>query len=164
MSEPDEESAARSILLARLNDQPRSRAELAASLAKKNISPDVATGLLDRFEEVGLIDDAAFAHAWVESRQRTKGLARRALDLELRRKGIAPDLIAEALESIDAETEHDAAGRLVRRKLPSVRGLEPSVQVRRLTSMLARKGYRPQVAFDVVRQELENLPQELEHF
>ena len=84
----DPEAVARRILLRRLTDQPRSRAELAEALAKRRVPVDVATQLLDRFTEVGLIDDEAFARAWVESRMRGKGLARRALALELHRKGI----------------------------------------------------------------------------
>ncbi|MEH3033871.1 MAG: regulatory protein RecX [Aeromicrobium erythreum] len=158
----DPESVGRSILLARLTDQPRSRAELAESLAKKHVPDDVATRLLDRFEEVGLIDDEAFARGWVESRQRSKGLARRVLSMELRRKGVDDEIVREVLADVDPDDERAAAHRLVQRKLRSVQGLDASVQVRRLTSMLARKGYAPQVAFDVVRAELEAAPEPIE--
>lgn len=151
----DIESVARTIALDRLSTQARSRGELAQTLAAKHVPDDVAADLLDRFEQVGLIDDEAYARAWVESRQRSKGLASSVLSMELRRKGIADDLIREVLADVDPQSERDAAHRLVQRKLRSVRGLDPSVQVRRLTSMLARKGYAPQVAFDVVRAELE---------
>jgi regulatory protein len=75
----DQESVARRILLERLTGAPRSRAELEKSLAKKHVPAHVARKLLDRFTEVGLVDDEAFARAWVESRQRGRGLARRAL-------------------------------------------------------------------------------------
>ncbi len=158
----DPESVARSILLARLTDRPRSRAELAESLAKKHVPDDVATRLLDRFEEVGLVDDEAFARAWVDSRQRTKGTASRVLSMELRRKGVDDEIVREVLAEVDPDEERETAHRLVQRKLRSVQGLDPSVQVRRLTSMLARKGYAPQVAFDVVREELESEPVPIE--
>ncbi|RYJ05968.1 MAG: RecX family transcriptional regulator, partial [Actinomycetales bacterium] len=72
-----------------------------------------------------------------------------------RRKGVDEELIDAALVDVDPSEERQAAHRLVQRKLRSVQGLDPSVQVRRLTGMLARKGYAPQVAFDVVREELE---------
>src|SRR3954466_9093358 len=85
--EADHEAVARKILLDQLTGQPRSRSELAAKLAKKQVPTDVASRLLDRFEEVGLVDDAAFARDWVQSRQAGRGLARRALTVELRRKG-----------------------------------------------------------------------------
>ena len=151
----DVEEVARAILLRKLTDAPRSRGELAEALARKHVPDDVATRLLDRFEEVGLIDDEAFARAWVDSRRRTKGLATKVLALELRRKGIDDDVVREVLHDVDPDDEREAAHRLVQKKLRSVQGLDPSAQVRRLTGMLARKGYAPQVAFDVVRAELE---------
>ncbi|MEO5661990.1 MAG: regulatory protein RecX, partial [Nocardioides sp.] len=84
----DPEAVARKILLDALTGQARSRKELADKLAKKDVPGELAEQLLDRFAEVGLIDDEAFAKAWIESRQPGKGLARRALAHELRRKGI----------------------------------------------------------------------------
>jgi regulatory protein len=150
-----DESFARQILLRRLEGQPRSRAELAESLAKKNVPAEIAVALLDRFEEVGLIDDADFARQWVQSRQRTRGLAPRVLALELRRKGIDDEIISEVLGELDPSDARSAAHRLVRKKLRSMASLDDTTRIRRLTSMLARKGYSPQVAFDVVREELE---------
>ena len=149
------ESFARAILLRRLEDQPRSRAELAESLAKKNVPADLATVLLDRFEEIGLINDADFARQWVQSRQRTRGLAPRVLALELRRKGIDDEIISEVLGELDPADARAAAHRLVSKKLRSMASLDDTTRIRRLTSMLARKGYAPQLAFDVVREELE---------
>ena len=94
---------ARKILLDQLTGQARSRKELADKLAKKDVPAEIATRLLDRFEEVGLIDDEAFARAWIASRQPGKGLARRALAQELRRKGIDDEVAREALDEIDPE-------------------------------------------------------------
>ncbi len=151
----DPENVARTILLRRLTDQPRSRAELAEALARKHVPTDIADRVLDRFEEVGLIDDEDFARAWVESRQRSRGVASRVLAMELRRKGVDDDTSREVLAELDPDVERQNAHRLVQKKLRSMQGLDPSTQVRRLTGMLARKGYPPQVAFDVVRAELE---------
>ncbi len=61
----DQESVARKILLDQLTGQPRSRSELATKLARKQVPAEVAERMLDRFEEVGLVDDAAFARDWV---------------------------------------------------------------------------------------------------
>jgi len=152
--EADPESVARNILLDQLTGQARSRKELADKLAAKLVPDDVATRLLDRFEEVGLVDDAAFARSWVASRQPSKGLARRALAVELKRKGIDDDLAREALDEIDADDEAEAARALVRKKLRSMANLDDTVRTRRLVGMLARKGYPPGLAFGVVRQEL----------
>jgi regulatory protein len=155
--EADHEAVARKILLDQLTGQARSRSELASRLARKNVPDEVATRLLDRFEEVGLVDDEAFARAWVQSRQPGKGLARRALAQELRRKGVDDEVAAVALDEVDPDDEVEAARGLVRRKLRTVASLERDVKVRRLTGMLARKGYPAGVCFRVVREELDRL-------
>ena len=152
--EPDHEAIARKILLDQLTGQARSRKELAARLAKKNVPDEVASQLLDRFEEVGLVDDDAFARSWVASRQPGKGLARRALAQELRRKGIADEVAREALDEIDPEDEAATARALVRKKLRSMAGLEPDKATRRLVGMLARKGYPPGLCYTIVKDEL----------
>lgn len=149
------EVAARQILLARLADQPRSRHELAEWLARKNVPAAMAEGLLNRFEELGLIDDVAFADMWIESRQRTKGLARRALAMELRRKGIDDEIARVALDAIDPETERQSAHMLVQKKMRSMHGVTQQAQQRRLLNMLARKGYPSGMAYDVVHRELQ---------
>lgn len=150
----DPESVARKILLDQLTGRARSRSDLEKKLAQRHVPDDVATRLLDRFEEVGLVDDAAFAHEWVAQRQEGRGLARRALAQELRRKGIDDDVAREALDGIDEDDELESARVLVRRKLRSVRGLETDKAVRRLVGMLARKGHSSAVAYRVVREEL----------
>ena len=150
----DPESVARKILLDQLTGQARSRSDLAAKLAQRHVPAEVATRLLDRFEEVGLVDDAAFAREWVAQRQEGRGLARRALAQELRRKGIDDEVAREALSEVDEADEVEAARILVRRKLRSVRGLETDKAVRRLVGMLARKGHSSGVAYRVVREEL----------
>jgi regulatory protein len=150
----DPEQAARALCLRLLTGQPRSRAELAAALAKRGIPDDVATAVLDRFGEVGLIDDAAFAEAWVGSRHRGRGLARRALQLELHRRGIAPETAQEALGTLDDDTQEATARTLVRRRLASTRGLAAEVRARRLLGMLARKGYPAGTAARVIREEI----------
>lgn len=152
--EPDPEAVARKILLDQLTGRARSRHDLAAKLAQRNVPDELATRLLDRFEEVGLVDDAAFAREWVAQRHEGRGLARRALAQELRRKGIDDEVAREALVDVAEDDEVEAARLLVRRKLRSVRGLEPDKAVRRLVGMLARKGHSSGVAYRVVREEL----------
>lgn len=150
----DPESVARTILLSKLTAQARSRQELAEALAAKAVPDDVAKRVLDRFEQVGLVDDAAFAELWVRSRQSSRGLSRRALAHELRAKGIDKELISGSLEQVQPDDEQEAARRLVERKLRSTRGLDRLVRTRRLVGMLARKGYPPGVATQVVREAL----------
>ena len=150
----DPEAVARKILLDALTGQARSRKELADKLAKKLVPDEIATRLLDRFEEVGLIDDAAFARLWVSHRQPGKGLARRALAHELRHKGIDDEIAREVLDEVDPADEEAAARELVRKKLRTLSRVDDTTATRRLVGLLARKGYGPGMAFAVVREEL----------
>ncbi|MFE9098186.1 recombination regulator RecX [Streptomyces sp. NPDC007264] len=151
----DPAERARAICLRLLTGTPRTRRQLADALRKHEVPEDVADEVLSRFEEVGLIDDGAFADAWVESRHHGRGLARRALARELRTKGVDSALIDEAVGQLDAEQEEATARELVARKLHATRGLDRDRRVRRLAGMLARKGYSEGLALRVVRQALE---------
>ncbi|MFH9864168.1 recombination regulator RecX [Streptomyces sp. NPDC017202] len=154
-SSGDPAERARAICLRLLTGTPRTRKQLADALSKREIPDDVAEEVLSRFEEVGLINDSAFADAWVESRHHGRGLARRALAQELRTKGVDPALIGEAVDRLDPEREEATARELVARKLRSTRGLDRDKRLRRLAGMLARKGYPQGMALRVVRQALE---------
>ena len=135
---------------------PRTRAQLADALRKRGIPDETADEVLSRFEDVGLIDDAAFARAWVESRHHSRGLAGRALSAELKQRGVAAGEIRAAIdEQLGPDAEVNAARRLVDRKLGSTRGLPPEQRTRRLAGMLARKGYPAGLAFRVIREALE---------
>jgi regulatory protein len=146
---------ARAICLRLLTGTPRTRKQLADALRKRDVPDEAAEEVLGRFEEVGLIDDEAFAGAWVETRHHSRGLARRALARELRMKGVEPDVINEAVGQLDSEQEAQKARALVDGKLRSTRGLERQKRIRRLAGMLARKGYGEGLALRVVRQALE---------
>jgi regulatory protein len=135
---------------------PRTRAQLADALRKRGIPDEAADQVLSRFEDVGLIDDAAFARAWVESRHYSRGLSGRALSAELKQRGVDPAEIRAAIdEQLGPEAEVSAARRLVGRRLESTRGLPPEQRTRRLAGMLARKGYPAGLAFRVIREALE---------
>ncbi|MET8836494.1 regulatory protein RecX [Micromonospora sp. NPDC004540] len=149
----DEAEVAREICLRQLAVRPRTRAELAGALAKRGISEEVADQVLDRYDEVGIVDDAAFARAWVSSRHNGRGLARRALANELRQRGVDGEVASEALDELDEETEAETARALVERKLRATRG-EPDAVFRRLVGMLARKGYPAGVAIRAVKDAL----------
>ncbi|WP_225828845.1 recombination regulator RecX [Streptomyces naphthomycinicus] len=154
-SSGDPAERARAICLRLLTGTPRTRKQLADALRKREIPDDVAEEVLTRFEEVGLIDDSAFADAWVESRHHGRGLARRALARELRTKGVDSTLIEDAVGQLDSEQEETTARELVTRKLRATRGLDRDKRLRRLAGMLARKGYPEGMALRVVRQALE---------
>ncbi len=144
---------AREICLRQLAVRPRTRLELATTLARRGISDEIAAQVLDRYDEVGIVDDAAFARAWVTSRHLGRGLARRALANELRQRGVEGETAREALGELDDTTEAETARALVDRKLRTARG-EPDAVFRRLVAMLARKGYPPGVAIRAVKEAL----------
>ncbi|GAB3538777.1 hypothetical protein GCM10027403_26050 [Arthrobacter tecti] len=152
----DPYEVARSIVLRQLSMAPRSRHQLFGKLAERGVSEHIAVEILDRYEEVQLIDDAEFARMWVRSRAQTRSLARGALKRELTEKGIAGDIVEDALAQRTDEDELAAAEELVRRKLrpladPGDRAGRDK-QVRRLVGMLARKGYPPGIAFSIVKR------------
>jgi regulatory protein len=150
----DPVAAARAVCLRLLTGQPRTRRQLADALRKRGLPEWAGEEVLSRFEDVGLIDDAAFAAAWVESRHRGRGLARRALERELRTRGVEGSLAAEAVAGLDPEREEETARDLVVRKARATRGLAREARIRRLVGMLARRGYPEGLAFRIVREVL----------
>jgi len=151
----DPESVARGICLRALTGAPKTRQQLADLLAERGVPDEAAETVLDRFTEVGLIDDAAYARAWVSSRQAGRGLARRALTAELRAKGVDAEVAAEAVEAVDDDDEREAARRLVARKAAAMSRLDRVTATRRLMGMLARKGYNGGLAAAVIREALD---------
>lgn len=156
--EPDQREVARAIVLRQLTASAKSRQQLEDKLADRNVPESVAREVLDRFEELDLIDDRAFAAMFVRSRAETRKLSRAALRRELQQRGITGQYADEALEQRTDQDELDDAHELVRRKMP--RGVDLTDRkerdrvTRRLVSMLGRKGYPPGLAFGVVKEQL----------
>ena len=150
----DPEEVARQICLQQLTSAPRTRAQLASTLARRGVPQDAAEVVLERFADVQLIDDALFAQAWVDSRHSGRGLSRRALAAELRQRGVAARDIQSAVSRLDPEEEQATARALVERRLASTSGLPTPARIRRLTGMLARKGYPAELSYRVVRAAL----------
>ncbi len=105
----DPETIAKAICLRLLTVAARPRAALALALRKRGIPDEVAETVLDRFTDVGLIDDEAYAQAFVATKQRDRGLGASALRTELRRKGVDDDVVAGAVDGIDQEAERSRA-------------------------------------------------------
>ncbi|MFI6586997.1 RecX family transcriptional regulator [Embleya sp. NPDC050493] len=152
----DPEATARAICLRLLTGRARTRAQLADALRRREVPDEVAEYVLGRFTDVGLIDDTAFAGAWVDTRHTGKGLARRALARELRQRGVDAVVVDEAVARLDPEQELETARALVARRLPGTRGLDRDKRIRRLAGMLARKGYGEGLAVRVVRDALDD--------
>lgn len=91
---------------------------------------------------------------FVRSRHSERGLSRRALAVELRRKGIDDETAAVALADVDDTDEEEAARDLVRRRLRATAALDTQVRVRRVYGALGRKGYSAALVARLVREEL----------
>ena len=150
----DPEAVARAICLRLLTQRARSRAELADALARRGGPDDAATAVLDRFTEVGLIDDAALAETLAGAQHRERGLAGRAVAMKLRQRGLPEESVRAAVSGIDRDSERARAMELVARRRRALAGLPPEVQARRLVGLLARKGYSSGLANEIVRAAL----------
>ena len=150
--------AAKQVLLRRLSHAPRTRKELAKDLKDKQISDEIATKALDRFEEVGLINDQALATNYVSSQHGRKGLGKNALRQQLRAKGISDDVAMEAISQISEDQEFQAAFALACKKIRSLQKDDPKTQLRKIVGVLARKGYSSNLSFRVAKEVITDLP------
>ena len=150
--------AAKQVLLRRLSHAPRTRKELAKDLKDKDISDEVANVALDRFEEVGLINDQALASNYVSSQHELKGLGKNALRQQLRAKGVSDDVAQEAISQISDDQEFQAAFALACKKIRSLQKDDAKTQLRKIVGVLARKGYSSNLAFRVAKEVITDLP------
>ena len=151
-SERDYAGAAMTIATNALAVRAKSRGELAAQLKRRGIPLDVAENVLDRLERSKLIDDLEFARVWSRTRLSSKKISKRVLAQELRKKEVADDLIAIALDEISTDDEYEAALQLGQSKARSLQNYAEDVRERRITSALARKGYNYSVISRVLRE------------
>ena len=152
--EADPRAVARTVVLRRLSSTARTRKDLHDDLLKREIPEAIADEVLDRFTELGLINDTDYAELFVASRRRSRGTARPVLRQELRRKGVSDEEIHAALEDITDEDEFDRARGLVRSKHPSLARLDTATKERRLMGLLMRRGYSAAVAAAAIREEV----------
>jgi regulatory protein len=95
--------------------RPRSEWEVAIYLQRKQIDPEAAAQIITRLRGVGLLDDTAFAAAWVANRRLLKNVSKRRLKQELQQKHLASDIIDQALQD-DITDERDTLRELVEKK------------------------------------------------
>jgi regulatory protein len=150
-----QEAAARAICLRLLSIAPRPRAGLAQALHRKDIPLDVATAVLDRFTEIGLIDDVAYANSYVRVKHRDRALGRAALRTELRKLGVAEEVMTDAVQVVDTEAEQARAAELIDKRIDAAMEAGPVAARRRLLGLLDRRGYPADVAVPVVESALQ---------
>ena len=149
---------AREIALRQLTVRARSRAELARALARKQVPAEVAGEVLDRLQDVGLVDDGSFARDWLAAGDRRQK-SRRALLAELSEKGVDREVLDAAAADLDGDRDYLVARGFAERKAASLVGLDPQVRYRRLAGALARRGFSAAVVAQVTREVLADLPE-----
>lgn len=150
-----------SVVMRRLNAAPRSRGELTKYLLAKDFDPTLIEKVLGRVSSMGYIDDVVFAQEWVRSRHRSRGLASSVLRRELMNKDVDIEVIEGALEQLTSAETSERAYELAAKKYRSLMSVDPAVAVRRIASLLQRKGYPPATCFHIAKEtvgaELENV-------
>lgn len=131
--------------------RPRSEAEVRRRLREKAVPDEALEAVLARLRRAGLVDDQAFAAYWVENRAAFRPKSRRALQAELRRKGVNDETLGQALEAAnDAEAAYRVAAR--RARAASLRALPYPDFRRRLGGYLGRHGFDFEVIEAIVER------------
>lgn len=143
-----------------LETRPRSAAELRERLQRKGFAANASDAAIARLTDLGLIDDAAFTRFWVENRLAYRPRGVRALRDELRRKGIARDVIEAALSDEEVTSdEPDRALTLARKALRKYSDVADKASFqRRMGGYLQRRGF----GFDTIAPILDTLWNELQ--
>jgi regulatory protein len=159
MSDPgDPRAATRRAALTLLNQRPYTVERLTRLLLRRGLEATVVHSVVADLQESGLLDDEAFARGYVEQHAGERGARRLALDL--RRRGVDPEVIASALGELDHEQEQDTALALLQRHRARFAGLERQVAYRRAVGFLARRGFPGGAVHDAVRKVLGDLETE----
>jgi len=129
--------------------RPRSEWELHDYFRRKQVDETAAAEIVQRLRDLDLLNDLAFARAWVANRRLLKQTSKRRLMLELKQKHVAEDIARQVLEE-DETDERDQLKALIAKK----RSRYPDQQ--KLMQYLARQGFR----FDDIKSALEDLNNE----
>ena len=156
--EIDQNQIAKQVLLRRLSNAPRTRKELAQDLKKKKIEEDIAQIALDRFEELGLINDQTFSENYVSTTHERRKLGKKALKQQLRSKGVSEEIANQAISQISEDDEFKAALALALKKIRSIQQDDPQGQIRKIVGLLARKGYSSTLSFQVAKEVVNDFP------
>ena len=142
--DPPDPSRTYSRSLDMLARAPRSARDLRRRLLLKGEPEPAVDATIGRLTAAGLVDDAAFARAFVRSKVTSQGFSRRRLHAELAKRGVARDVAGAAIHEVlhdDDVNESANIERVARKKLRALRGLAEETQERRLFAYLARRGY-----------------------
>ena len=146
------ESAVKEKCLSLLAMQPRTRVELERKLLQAEAPPEIVAQVLDRLTVVGLVDDAAYAQAYVRTGVAVRRRGTRSLRSELRGRGVSDDDIETAADEVDEDTERATALALASRRAPSLARFAPEVRRRRLMGLLVRRGFDSAIVASVLSE------------
>ncbi len=135
-----------------LSYRPRSEVEVRRNLRKKDVEDEVIEVVVERLRRAGLVDDSEFARYWVENRVQFKPRGARALHYELREKGIADSIIADALADLDEES---AARQVAKAGARRMAHLQARDFRRKLSAYMARRGFSYAVIAPLVEELLD---------
>ena len=151
-SSSDPYETAYAIALNALVARAKSKGELLTHLKARGVDDQVSQATIFRLQEAGLVNDQEFALAWAKSRHEHKKISKRIIATELRQRGVTQEEINLALESIDDDAEYQSALELAMKKYATMSRLENEVQIRRIQSLLQRKGFGFPVIARVIRE------------
>lgn len=134
-----------------LSYRPRSEQELRRYLGQKGHPSEIVDAVLSRLAEYHYVDDEAFALSWVENRQRLRPRGARLLRLELLQKGVAREVADQAIDD-GAADERSLALDAAQKKLTTITAAEYQDFGRKLGGFLMRRGFSPDVVWEVVRE------------
>ncbi len=152
----DEHEVAYQRALNFLSYRIRSEAEIRRNLQKHQVAEESCHAVITRLQRANLVNDAEFAQTWVENRSEFRPRGRRALRMELRKKGLNQEIIEQALEKIDEDT---LAYQAARKKVRKLENLEWAEFRKKLGGFLARRGFNYATISPIVSQvwaELDN--------
>jgi regulatory protein len=132
----------------------RSRRELERRLVAAGFGVDEVAVELRRLEQVGLIDDLAFARAVVEHAVQRRGEGRRVVARRLALAGVDAGISGEVLGDLTEHDEGERALALAESRVARLAGLAPDTALSRLSGFLSRRGYPPDVARRSARRAL----------
>jgi regulatory protein len=136
-----------------LSLRSRTEREIDTRLKGKGYTDTTRQRLLDLLRKEGLVDDFKFAEQWIDSRLRENPKGRRALRQELRNKGVREKIIERVfLEKADQLDEKRVAAGLIRKKLS--KAPKPGTEKGKLFRYLVSRGFDPEVAEEVINDEI----------
>jgi regulatory protein len=137
-----------------LEARSRSVAEVRRRLGRAGYRPELIDGAITRMTELGMLDDATFGRAWVESRDRARPRGEIALRRELSLKGvdraIVDELMQERRGEVSAEEDGASVDQVAARRLLArheralARVADPRQRRQRAYALLARNGFDPE--------------------